>query len=377
MTIYFLFFFAVVILTISNMRPNLDVLNRNYSLLLSPSAFLFFICLVIFIGLRQEVGGDWGNYIYALQKASLMNVEQLIKFEGEPLFAVIKAYAVSFDCEYEAISCGLNRGGIQFLNTICAIFFSYGLMVFCKYQPRPWLAMCVAVPYLIIVVAMGYTRQAGAIGFVMLAFTAISHGKLFQYCIWILFAAAVHKTSLIMLPLVLFSIQKNKTLILILIVILSYLAYYFFFANALLIYFQNYIEAEYDAAGAFIRLTMNAIPAIIFLYWRNSFTLNNNVKNYWTGISILALMLFFLYFVSPSSVALDRIGLYLIPLQLFVMSRIPDIFGVNGERNPLMHYLIIIYCFFILTTWIFFSSHSRNWIPYESFIWLWSGIALA
>jgi hypothetical protein len=377
MTIYFLLFFIVAILAISNMRPSEDILGKNFSLLLSPSSFLFFICLVVFIGLRHETGGDWGNYIYQLQKASLMKLSQLITFGGDPLYQVIKGYAASFTCEYNNSECAFNEGGLQFLNTVCAIFFCYGLMVFCMHQPRPWLALCVAVPYLVIVVGIGYTRQAAALGFIMLALTAISHGRLFQYCIWVLVGAAIHKTALIMLPLMIFGVKKNKTLIFIAGAIFGLLLYYFFLIEFISILAQNYLASEYDAAGAFIRLLMTAIPATIFLSFRNSFALNSTEKDFWTGVSILALVLLFLYFLSPSSTAVDRIGLYLIPLQLFVMSRLPDVFGTYGARNPIINYLIIMYSLLVLITWIFFSSNSVNWIPYKSFIWVWLGITHA
>jgi len=375
MAVYFLLFFVVAILAISNMRPHENILNKNFNLLLSPSSFLFFICLVIFIGLRHEIGGDWGNYIYQLQKASMMNFSQSIVFGGDPLYQAIKIYATTFTCEIDTSECALNEGGLQFLNTICAIFFCYGLMVFCKHQPRPWLALCVAVPYLVIVVGIGYTRQSAALGFVMLALTAISHGRLYQYCIWIIVGATIHKTALIMLPLVIFGVKRNRVLILIAGTIFGLLLYNFLFFEAISILAQNYFATEYDAAGAFIRLLMTGIPATIFLIMRNSFILNKIEKSFWTGVSILALIFLLLYFISPSSTPIDRLGLYLIPLQLFLFSRLPDVFGNYGERNPIINYLIVIYSLLILITWIFFSSNSRNWIPYKSFIGIWLGIS--
>jgi len=250
-------------------------------------------------------------------------------------------------------------------------------MVFCMHQPRPWLALCVAAPYLVIVVGMGYTRQSAALGFIMLALTAISHGRLFQYCIWILVGATLHKTALIMLPLMVFGVKKHKIFILIAGTIFGLLLYYFFLIEVIAILTQNYIENEYDAAGALIRLLMNVIPATIFLSFRNRFALNATEKDFWTGVSVFALALLFLYFISPSSTAVDRIGLYLIPLQLFVMSRLPDVFGTFGARNPIINYLIIMYSFLVLITWIFFSSNSESWIPYKSFIWVWLGITHA
>jgi len=116
------------------------------------------------------------------------------------------------------------------------------------------------------------------------------------------------------------------------------------------------------------------MPAIIFLSLRGRFNLNHVERDIWTGVSIFTLALLFLFFLSPSSVALDRIGLYFIPLQLFVMSRLPDIFGIYGERNPIINYLIIIYSLLILVVWMFYSANSGSWIPYKSFIWVWLGM---
>lgn len=370
MAIYFLLFFAAAILAISNMKPSANVLSKNFNLLLSPASFLLFICLVIFIGLRHETGGDWGNYIYQLQKASMNSMQ----IGGDPLYQVILNYAASFKCEIDTRECAFNGRGLQFLNLVCAIFFCFGLMVFCNHQPRPWLALCVAIPYLVIVVGIGYTRQAAALGLVMLAYTAISQGRLLQYCFWIFVGASIHKTAIVMLPFLLFAAKKNKSLIFAAGTIIALVLYYFFFIEVVRSLFQNYIGAEYDSAGALIRIGMNAIPAIIFLYFRDSFALNDTAKNFWSAISYSALILFLLYFISPSSTAIDRIGLYLIPLQLLVLSRLPDALGTYGARNPKIHYLIVMYSALVLIVWIFFSSNAANWIPYQSFIWVLLGI---
>ena len=79
---------------------------------------------------------------------------------GDPGFAVLMWLTM------------LSGFNIWFLHLIGGAIFSYGLSTFCLREPHPWLTLTVAVPYLIIVVAMGYDRQAVAIGFVMLAMVA-------------------------------------------------------------------------------------------------------------------------------------------------------------------------------------------------------------
>ena len=86
---------------------------------------------------------------------------------------------------------GQNELGFWFVNTVCGGIFSYGLIAFARSQPRPWLALAVAVPYLIIVVAMGYTRQAAAIGFVMLGLVRLGNGSFVRFALCIALASNV------------------------------------------------------------------------------------------------------------------------------------------------------------------------------------------
>ena len=105
---------------------------------------------------------------------------------------------------------GRNDLGIWFVNTICGGIFSYGLIAFARSQPRPWLALAVAVPYLIVVVAMGYTRQAAAIGFAMLGFVRLGQGSFLKFAICITLAATFHKTATLLLPLAALSSTKSR-----------------------------------------------------------------------------------------------------------------------------------------------------------------------
>ena len=110
---------------------------------------LFFVVLGVIIGLRPEVGGDWYNYLRILELARLELLPEALT-KKDPAYALINWFAA-------------NRwGDIYLVNSVCALFFSWGLYAFCRAQPRPWLAVVVAMPYLITVVAMGYARQGGS-----------------------------------------------------------------------------------------------------------------------------------------------------------------------------------------------------------------------
>ena len=65
--------------------------------------------------------------------------------------------------------------------------------------------------------------------------------------------------------------------------------------------------------------------------------------------------------------AIDRLALYLIPLQMFVLSRLPEAFG-NGERpNGQVVLGVIAYSAIIQFTWLNYAQNSNFWIPYKLF----------
>jgi hypothetical protein len=68
-----------------------------------------------------------------------------------------------------------------------------------------------------------------------------------------------------------------------------------------------------------------------------------------------------LFFLVPSTAALDRIALYLIPLQLAVLSRPKSIFPNEGIGT----FLVILYCAAIQFTWLNYAHHARFWVPYH------------
>ena len=119
---------------------------------------LWIFFLIALIGLRHEVGGDWITYltIFDLIDGSPFNEIFMSNLSDDPLYSIA-----------QWISSNLGWG-IYGVNFICATVFAIGLGIFCKNLPRPWLGLTVAIPYLVIVVSMGYTRQAFALGLVLI-----------------------------------------------------------------------------------------------------------------------------------------------------------------------------------------------------------------
>ena len=318
-----------------------------------------FILLALAIGLRHEVGGDWPSYQAHLDEAVGEPLENMLGTSKDPAYAWLNWFGANI------------WGGTYFVNLACGLLFTWGLITFSRTQPRPWLAMLVAVPYLITVVAMGYTRQGVAIGLAMLGLSALMRGSVFRFIWWMALAVAFHKSAIILVPLAILSKSYNRFLTLAGVLLATALLFVLMVQESVDTLVSGYIVAEYASSGAAIRVAMNALPAAVFLYYRRQFVLSGLEQQFWTWMSLSGVLFVFLLMVSPSSTAVDRLALYWIPLQLFVLSRLPDAMGRSLAGAQRWVYMVVAYCFVVHFVWLFFATHASHWIPYRFYPWVW------
>lgn len=321
-----------------------------------PAMLIGGLILIVLIGFRFRVGCDWSTYEDLLRYSRYADFSTALGL-SDPAFGALNWLVGSI---------GL---GVWAVNLVCAAIFTWGLVSFCRWQPNPPLAMLVAVPYLVIVVAMGYTRQSAALGFIMLALTQFQRGSGVGVIAFLIFAILFHKASILMFPF--FGLAYGRSFVFSAIVfgILSYAAYKFFVASSVNFLIYGYIKQEYSSSGATIRVLMNVIPAILLLGFRNRFGLNRNNSRLWIFLSIASLATIVALYISPSSTAVDRAALFLIPLQVFVLSRVPSAFSRQGRHSMLLLAAIITYSLAVEIVWLDFGQFSRCWIPYRSYLW--------
>lgn len=314
--------------------------------------------LTLLIGLREEVGGDWFNYFPYLERSIGLPFAEIFQAD-EPGYGLLNWIGANWG------------GGVYLVNTLCGLVFSIGLLVFCRAQPRPWLALTLAFPYLITVVAMGYSRQGVAIGLEMLALLALQRDRLLQFLVWIALAATFHRTVLVLLILPASTLSGglrfSQLIRLLLLAGAAYGLYSAVIAPDLDNYVQGYIEAEYQSQGALIRVALCLLPALLFLPNRRRFQLTPDIQRIWSLLSLLAVAAAIGLFTVASSTAVDRLALYLIPLQLFVGSRLPDtrLFGIPPAT---WNQLLIAFSFAVLIVWLLFAGHSSYWLPYRNLL---------
>jgi hypothetical protein len=127
------------------------------------------------------------------------------------------------------------------------------------------MAFVVAVPYLIIVVAMGYTRQAVAIGFIFAGLARLqARPSLFVFGFYIVAATLFHKSAIVALPLVAFSFTRNRAVTIIVSGAMGLALYYAFVEASLDRMVTQYEESDYDSEGALVRILLNIVPGVIF-----------------------------------------------------------------------------------------------------------------
>lgn len=331
------------------------------------------VILVLLVGFRHEVGGDWSNYLRSFEDAAYVS-EYLRWWWKDPSYRLL---------EWIAIKAGL---GIYSVNLMAGAIFSYGLVVFCRHLPRPWLALAVAVPYLVIILGMGYSRQGIALGCIMVGLVALIDGRVRRFLVWAVLAATFHKSAVLLIPMAALAASRRRLLTGILVAVVAAAAYALLLAESVEALNVGYIEAGYQSEGALVRLLMNALPAMLLLWKRKRFGLTLPQGRLWFWFALSSLTLLGLYFVIPSSTAIDRVALYLLPLQLMVFSNLPEVLGrrrsaahgpADLPANPANGgwvLLVLAYYGAVEFVWLNFATHAFAWLPYRFYplVWLFS-----
>lgn len=311
--------------------------------------FLVGVLFALMMGLRHEVGGDWGSYSRHFENAASLSFGEVLAM-GDPGYYVTNWLVSQAD------------GDIYHVNLLCAAVMMWGTVTFCRAQPNPWLALLAAVPYMLIVVGMGYTRQAVALGFALLGLAALGNGRVRTFVFWIAIGATFHKSAVLLLPIAALAASRNRFMTAGLVGVTTLLLYFLLLADDSERLWENYVAAAYQSQGGMIRVLMNAVPAALLIMFRKRLVADGPERKLWLWIAVFSLACIPL--VGLASTAIDRVALYLIPIQMFVFARLPRLARTVGNRTPLLLGLIAYYTA-VLFVWLNFAVHSQYWLPYQ------------
>lgn len=342
MTVYWLllFYFAV--------GAFLTSANWQRASTIDPFFRFGAIAVVILIGFRYWIGGDWPQY------------ERIFSFAG---YASLPQVITMGDPGYQILNWVTRRLGLEIwaVNLICGGIYAAGLFKLARLQPNPWLAIAVAIPYLIIVVGMGYTRQSVALGFVMIGLAGLMRGSTaYRYVAFIILATLFHRSAVVM-TLVLAAGHRTRFTNLLIGASVAYVLYDLIVSSAFPALSQNYLEAGYEAQGAAVRVFMNFLPAALFMLTPTRFGFDEREIGIVRIMAIAGLVFPILLFAVPSSAAVDRLALYISPLQMIILSRIPGAL----IKEDFGKVIILAYAAAVQFVWLNFAFHARDWVPYR------------
>lgn len=307
------------------------------------------LLFAVMIGFRHAVGGDWDNYLPHFYFASEMMFAEAVSME-DPGHYVLNMWVSRLG------------GDIYVVNFIYAIVLMVGAVVFCRRQPNPWLALLVAVPYMLIVVGMGYTRQSVALGFAMMGLVALGDQRIRTFVLCIAAGALFHKSAVLLMPIAALASSRNRFFTGAMVVASTILMYYLLLADSAEAMWTNYVEADMQSQGGAIRVAMNAVPAVLLLWFRRRLLPDQRERKLWMWMMVFAMACVPL--ISLASTAVDRVALYMIPLQLFVFARLPQLATTMSGRRRLILGTVVYYAL-VQYVWLNYATHAQYWVPYR------------
>jgi len=326
--------------------------RQERALMLLFAAFM----MLLMIGLRFRVGVDWSNYVVIWEQAQRLSLGRFLGTHND-------------DPAFYILTWTLRWLGLPFwiLNLLCAAVFTYGLLRFARLQPNPWLAIAVAVPYLVIVIAMSGIRQATAIGFVFLALVEFIERRPARFLAWLALGAAFHASAIVVLGIVGLSFAKNRFqagLLLMMAVVIAYFALGTTFAE----YSNEYLRrATVQSSGTFFRLAMAVVAAILYFIFRRRFAFTPDEHTLWRNFSLFALAAIPLVYVVPSTTAVDRILLYSYPLQITVLSHVPYAISRDQLQRMISMLPILAYLAAIMIVFFSYGVNRHPYVPYRMY----------
>ena len=306
--------------------------------------FWAWTAVVVLVGFRYEVGGDWFNY--------------LRKFDYSQGKDFVTVWHINKDIGYAATVylANLLDVGLWFPNLICAFFFSIGLFKLNLRSSNSAIFFFVCLPYLIFIVAMGYTRQSAALGLVILAATSYFENKKINAFFYFLLAVSFHKFAFFTLILV---IPPFITII----GACTLMGLLSFSSIPVITTINIYLFSDYkDAAqGANVRAAMSAIAGVYYLYQRKN--LDRPCDRLFTKVSYYVIFLYFLSFFFET--ASDRFGLYFMFIQPVAFSEFN--FRATGPLRTTVYTVFVLMYFLVVLVWFSFSENAGNWLPYQTY----------
>jgi hypothetical protein len=314
---------------------------------------LLFVALSLFLGLRREVGGDWDSYLLIFTGQGSGFWPGVSK--GDLLYTLLNSLAY-------------NAGaGIWLVNLACGSLLSAGIILFCSRQPSPAMALTLAIPVLIVIVGLAFTRQSAAIGLLLLAHELLLRDRRLKALAALLCAVGFHWSAAAFLPLA-FCKWRDWQLSARLCALMGVAAA----AAAVALYHLNpglvlEVAGTNAAAGVFLRAGFTAVALVIALTLASPSELRGRAD--WDVVSYCSVLAAFALCLAPvMSTIADRTNHYLIPYQMVLLPFAAERISQKASRHAAELALAAISAALFLL-WLMRSEYAATcWFPYRTFL---------
>lgn len=313
--------------------------------------YIFLAFAIFLIGFRDEVGGDWKAYLNYYEITIETDILDIL-FVNDPGYMFLNWLSSRFS------------GGILGVNLAIGTILLIGLYNFSKHLTYPWLAYLIAVPNLITIIGMGYSRQAIAVGIILLAISTKGENSK-KTLILLLISSLFHKFALVFFLFyyfIIFDVGTRQKLIFGLFLGTFVVGIVYVQSGLILEVIQNYIlYPKVNSAGALPRYILNLLPSLIFVFYRQYFKNFLYYRVYLLSSVFFIISLPILFYFST---ALDRMSIYFIALQLGLYSDFLDKIAIKFQRTLVMVGLVMVYLFTYLI-WLNYANNAKFWVPYH------------
>jgi hypothetical protein len=307
--------------------------------------------LIVFSGLRDEVGADWSGYGFKMEKVVADGLPTIL-FQNEPSFSLLMW-----------VSHQLGTG-LYGVNLVCAALFVGGLLAFAKRTTYPWVAISVVVPYLVYVISMSGVRQAAAIGICFFMLSRWSQWSLPKRLGCILLAATFHASAVVFVIFLVVGVRmKTSTKVALLAGMVVLVAGIQVASSFMDKYNTIYVEKNVESKGALVHVLLSAFPAMLYLGLKKRVDAAGLGSGLLTLASWLVVALLPLTFVS--STAASRLSLYFSFLQMWIY---PALVHVYGRSRYLMAVYLTLFTLAVFTVYFVFGSHAYTYLPYNNIL---------
>ncbi|MGB3457331.1 MAG: EpsG family protein [Litorimonas sp.] len=325
---------------------------------IKPAKALFLIVLILFVGLRFEVGCDWTSYEgYHISYLGMQARD--LPITREPLSHLFFWWSVNF---------GAGSAQTYLINATVLVG---GCFAISRRTPYPWFAFLTIVPYFLLVFGMSGVRQAVAIGIVFFALSRWDRASFLETGLFLSTAVLFHFSAIFPLAFMLLKFRSLRTRIasgvLGMLIVFILITQVGFLSNSLDIYGQLYLgDTAVEADGSLLHLVLVLLPAVLGLIFFK------RIKKDVFAPELLLLGIFAAFALigvnAISSVGASRLSLYLhfIPMLVFpaLLANLDRVTGLVFKAGVCAGYFLMFYI------WLAYANTAICVFPYSNRLFL-------